>query len=133
VEGHIRPARNPNMVDDYFVAPSCLRRYHHGPLAPYIDGLTMFLHDRGYKRSSVRLVLCLVSRFNSYAAGAGVREANEIDEALVSRFLRRLLAEGRFRDAPRAMKHMLEYLRRSGSSARFRSTTGRARSWVLSC
>lgn len=114
MEGHIRPARNPNMVDDYFVAPSCLRRYHHGPLAPYIDGLTMFLHDRGYKRSSVRLVLCLVSRFNSYAAGAGVREANEIDEALVSRFLRRLLAEGRFRDAPRAMKHMLEYLRRSG-------------------
>jgi len=102
------------MLQHYFVAPSCLRRYRRGPMALHIDGLASSLHERGYARKTARLILCLTSKFSRYAEAKGVGQASEIDHGLVGRFLRQLPAEGRFQDAPRAMHHMLEHLRRSG-------------------
>lgn len=98
------------MLEHYFAAPWSLRRYRRGPMALHIDGLASSLRERGYARKSARLVLCLTSKFSRYAEAEGVSSASDVDEGVVERFLRQLPA-GRFRDAPRAMDHMLEHLR----------------------
>lgn len=100
------------MLEDYFTAPWCLRRLRRGPMAAHIDRLAASLRERGYKRKVIRWIVCLTGKFSRYAAAAGVDSASGVDEELVARFLRELPTR-RFRDAPRAMQHMLELLRRS--------------------
>jgi integrase/recombinase XerD len=101
------------MLDGYFKAPWGLRhRRSSGPLGPHLEGLAAFLHDRGYARRTVREVVWIVSRWGRYLEKAGIRHARHIEEDLAHRFLRRLAAVGPFRYGPRAVRLMLEHLRR---------------------
>jgi site-specific recombinase XerD len=101
------------MLEDYFTAPWCLRRLGRGPIASHINGLAASLRERGYTRKRIRWVVCLTGKFSRYAEAAGVDHASDVDEELVARFLQALPSR-RFRDAPRAMHHMLEQLRHDG-------------------
>jgi len=101
------------MLEKYFKAPCGIRR-HRGsrPLGPHVDGLAAFLQERGYARQSVRKVVWIVSRWGAFLEQAGIKQAKDVDEDLAGRFLTQLAAAGPFRHAPRAVRVMLEYLRR---------------------
>lgn len=101
------------MLEDYFMAPWCLSRLRSGPMAPHIDRFAASLGERGYTRGRIRWAMRLTARLSRYAESMGVDHASEISERLTVRFLKTLPA-GTLRDAPRAMRHMLEHLRREG-------------------
>lgn len=97
------------MLELYFDLRAVLERHRHGPLAPHMDSLASALHERGYARQSARMVLVRASGFSRYLDRIGIKVASQISEALVMRFLRHL--EGSCRDAPRAIRIVLEHLR----------------------
>lgn len=100
------------MLELYFDRRAVLKRHRHGPLAPHMDSLASALHQRGYARGTARLVLVRASSFSRYLDRIGIRRATQINEALVGRFLRRLASKGSCADAPRAMRIVLDHLRR---------------------
>ncbi len=101
------------MLEDYFIAPWCLTRLRSSPMAPHIDRFTASLGERGYTRGRIRWALQLAARFSRYAESVGVDNVSKISERLTFQFLKTLPART-LRDTPRAMRHMLEHLRREG-------------------
>lgn len=102
------------MLEHYFMAPWCLTRLRSGPMAPHIDRFAASLGERGYTRGRIRWAMRLTARFSRYAESVGVDHASGISERLTFRFLKTLPVRT-LRDAPRAMRHMLEHLRREGT------------------
>ena len=42
------------MLEHLFVRPSVIARLRGGPLGPYVDDLTTFLHQEGYALSHIQ-------------------------------------------------------------------------------
>jgi len=96
------------MLESYFKFPERLARMRSGPLAEHIGDLAAKLYRRGFTRATGQRILSLTTRFNQFAAGAGVEDAAGIDEALLERFINEeLRAEGTFREAGGLLRHML--------------------------
>jgi len=103
------------MLESYFKSPERRAQMCSGPLAEHIGDLAAKLYRRGFTRATGQRILSLTTRFNHFAAGAGVEEAAGIDDALVERFINEeLRAEGTFREAGSLLRHMLEHLRSEG-------------------
>ena len=103
------------MLDYYFKQPWHLSRLRQGPFAEYLDRLAQELHSKGYCFKSSQRTLSLIGRFSIFAQEQGVDSASGINEALVEQFRKeRLAPQGPFKYAPRALRHMLDYLRSRG-------------------
>jgi integrase/recombinase XerD len=100
------------MLDLYFDLRAVLERYRRGPLAPHMDSLASALHERGYARTTARLVLVRARTFSHYLDRIGIKTAMHINEDLVGRFLRGLASKGPCADAPRAIRILLDHLGR---------------------
>jgi len=111
------------MLEFFFKSPTRLRQLRRGTLADHVDGLAAELRQKGYVKSSAQRVLSLTGRFSLFAQTEGVKNAEEITEALISRFLDdELPKNGAFKSAPNVMRHLLDYLRRHGLAALPRPT-----------
>jgi site-specific recombinase XerD len=101
-----------SMLKYFFQAPYQLRQLRRKPLSQQIEALAEKLHRLGFKRASGQCILRLAGKFNDFARSVGVETAEGIDERLVKHFFKKvLLSSGTFRDAPSAMRHLLEHLR----------------------
>jgi site-specific recombinase XerD len=80
-----------------------------------MDRLASALHTRGYARQTARLVLVRASTFSRYLSRIGIEKATQINEDVVGRHLRGLASKGSYAGAPRAMRIVLDHLRRSGA------------------
>jgi site-specific recombinase XerD len=98
----------------YFRFPSILGRHRAGSLGPYVDGLAAAMRERGYSRQYVRVVVCAATRFGEYLRAIGIGESREISDELAARFCADVQAQGPFRHGPRAIRMVLEHLRRDG-------------------
>ncbi len=101
-------------LEDYFDFPWILRRHRVGLLGPHADGLAAALRERGYARQSVRVVVCISTRFGEYLRKVGIKELNQVCDEVADRFCVRLQSRGRYRHAPRATRLVLEHLRQCG-------------------
>src|SRR5437667_12679173 len=106
------------MLEYYFPKPTRLRQLRRGPFGPHIDGLAAELRRAGYTSTVAPDILNHAGKFSGFALRSGITDASEIDEELVKRYLEDLALEGAFVWAPKAMRHVLEYLRRAGVIAR---------------
>ncbi len=99
------------MLELYFSKPTRIRQLRRGPLAPQIDSLAADLHRQGYSHRTARNVLGMASKLSCFARILGVTHPEEIDRALIDRFLGEELAtEGRFDQAPAAIHHLAQLL-----------------------
>src|SRR3954469_2854925 len=98
----------------YFHFPWILRRHRTGFLGPFADGLAAALREHGYSRQYVRVVVCVATRFSEYLRRIGIRDSRDIHDGLAARFCADLQAQGQFRHAARAIRIVLDHLRREG-------------------
>lgn len=98
----------------YFHFPWILRRHRTGFLGPFADGLAAALREHGYSRQYVRVVVCVATRFSEYLRRIGIRDSKDIHDGLAARFCADLQAQGQFRHAARAIRIVLDHLRREG-------------------
>jgi site-specific recombinase XerD len=102
------------MLDFYFASDVRKRQLRRGPLAKYLDGLAAEFQRECYARHTARRILSIVGQFSCYARLVGAA-AESIDERLVDRFLAdESVGDGVFQDGPKAMRHLLRYLRKQG-------------------
>ncbi|MDP8241270.1 MAG: hypothetical protein P9X24_19450, partial [Candidatus Hatepunaea meridiana] len=103
------------MLVYYFKQHWRLLQLRQGPFAEHLDGLARELHSKRYCHKGSQQTLSIIGRFSIFAQMQGIDSASQIDEALVERFLKEELApEGVFKYAPRALRHMMDYLRSKG-------------------
>ena len=97
------------MLELYFNHPDRLCDLRQGPLAKRIDDFAAELYKLGYSRSTGRRHLRIVGKFSKFAQAGGIKNAEQIDEKLIERFINRKSISGNMRsDAKRAMRHMLK-------------------------
>ena len=106
------------MLEHFFMSRARLRQIRSGPLSEHIDGLADVLYRRGYAQRTARPILSLAGKLSRFARATGIDDVEQIDKAVVERFLEKLASEGTFRDAPNAMRHMMGHLRAQGVIAR---------------
>ena len=101
------------MLEFYFKSPTWMHEMRCGILGEHFDNFAVELSELEYARFTARHILMLMGKFSRFAQAAGVNNAKQIDEVLVARFLNeKLPSEGAYKDAPNAMRHMMEHLRR---------------------
>jgi integrase/recombinase XerD len=103
-----------NMLDFYFDSVVRKRQILHGPLAEHINGLAAEFQQASYARTTARRLLSIIGQFNGYMRLVGL-DPDDIDEVAAARFLEdALVPDGFCREGPRAMRHLLGYLRSRG-------------------
>lgn len=102
------------MLDFYFESRVRLSQLRRGCLGKHLDGFAAELQRNSYARNTARRILSVAGQFSSFAGAAGVA-AEDIDADVVGRFLDdALVGQGLLQDAPKAVRHLLGYLRRRG-------------------
>ena len=102
------------MLELYFKAPWCVRRYRDGLLGEHLDDLVSWLRERGYRRQSAQQILLTAHRFGRYASAHGTVAARQIREELVGRFVAKFKLRRHRQEAGCAMRRLLAYLRARG-------------------
>jgi site-specific recombinase XerD len=97
------------MLDFYFDSTVRKRQLRRGPLVEPLDGLAAEFQCASYAGTTARRYLSIIGQFSGYLRLLGLA-VDDIDEVVVARFL----ADGFFQEGPAAMRHLLDYLRRSG-------------------
>ena len=97
------------MLSFYFSSTTRIRQFKHGPLAEHIEALAAEFQRSNYSRDTVRRSLSIIGQFNNYLRLLGL-PVTDIDEVVTSKFLDDAFISG----ASVAMRHLLDYLRRSG-------------------
>ena len=102
------------MLSFYFTSEVRKRQLCRGPLAEHIDGIAAEFQHASYSTLTARRVLSLIGQFSNYMRLLGL-VVKDIDEATIQGFLDdALFSEGFIKEGPRAMHHMLGYLRSRG-------------------
>ena len=102
------------MLDLYFDSKLRRRQLRRGPLAEHIEGLAMEFQRASYARTTAQRILSIVGQFSDYMRLVGL-ELVDVDETTVDRFLEdSFVAEGFCQEGPKAMRHLLAYLRCRG-------------------
>lgn len=102
------------MLDFYFSSEGRKRQFYKGPLSDHLDGLAAEFQQYSYARTTARRILSLIGQFNRFMGLVGLT-LDELDESAVERFLEDVLvADGFCQDGPRAMHHLLGYMRSRG-------------------
>src|SRR5262247_2048251 len=69
--------KEKHMIEHFFVHTPVVARLRGGPLGPYLDDLTMILHQQGYAPSSIQRCLRTGDRFGRWLHGQGYEPAIE--------------------------------------------------------
>ncbi|KKL46314.1 hypothetical protein LCGC14_2346810, partial [marine sediment metagenome] len=103
------------MLDYFFRSPIRIVQLRHGPLAHLIDEFAAALYRRGYSRRVGKIILRIAARFSSFLKGCGVEDPDKLDKCVVQQFLAKgLSSKTARRDAPNAIRHLLDYLHGRG-------------------
>ena len=101
------------MLEDYFAVPAAVQRLRSSALGPHLDAFCAWLADLGYRRSTIRFKLWVVSRLTCWMTDEHVAIV-DLDERRVDEFIDVRQRRGRtcsgFR---RTLLQLLERLRLS--------------------
>ncbi len=100
------------MIAQCFARTSVITRLRRGPLGSHLDALATTLHQHGYAPDSIRRALRAGEQFGQWLSQQGSAIA-EVDEALVSRYIRTLPPPpvGQWPKAAAGLPHLLQYWR----------------------
>ena len=102
------------MLDFYFSSEGRKRQFRKGPLSEHMDGMAAEFQQSSYARTTAQRILSVIGQVNRFIGLVKVT-LDEVDESVAERFLEdALVADGYCRDGPRAMHHLLGYLRSRG-------------------
>lgn len=102
------------MIDQFYSHPSSSERLHPGPLGTYIDVFAQHLVEQGYAKWTIEEKIRVVTGFSRWLQ-SGEREAENLDEQVVSEFLRYRRRKGLSRHgALPALRDLLRHLRYAG-------------------
>jgi len=103
------------MLEFYYRSQPCISQMRCGLLSEHLDGLAQEFHLKGYQFRTGQQILRVAGQLSIFAQSRGIENASQIDSILVEQFLKEKLAvEGKFKSAPNALRHMLDYLQRKG-------------------
>ncbi len=102
------------MIDQFFSNPKVLKRLHFGPLGSHIDSFSQILIVQGYKTSTAKQKIRIVSDLSCWLDQQGL-SVKDLDETTFNEFL---LTRGRrgsiFKIEPPTLRQLLKHLRESG-------------------
>lgn len=102
------------MINHFFSNPKVLKLLHFGPLGPHIDSFAQILMEQGYKRSTAKQKIGIVSDLSRWLDRQRL-SVEDLDEIKLNKFL---LYRGRrgsiFKIEPPTLRELLEHLREIG-------------------
>ena len=112
-----------------FIDPNLLHRLRVGPLAPYLDAYLKHIEQEGFLPSSAPMQMYAIARFSKWLCDQSF-ELRQVDEATISRFLRR--DRGIVHSGESAtLRRLLAMLRRIGVALATTSEPGNCRQRFL--
>jgi integrase/recombinase XerD len=102
------------MIDHFFSNPKVLQRLHLGPLGIHIDSLAQILMVQGYKRSTAKQKIRIISDFSHWLDRQKLNVKN-LDEKRLNEFLLCRRSRGPiFKIEPPTLRDLLKHLREMG-------------------
>ncbi len=102
------------MINQFFSNPKVLKRLHFGPLGSHIDSFSQILIVQGYKTSTAKQKIRIVSDLSCWLDQQGF-SVKDLDETTFDEFL---LYRGRrgsiFKIEPPTLRQLLKHLRETG-------------------
>lgn len=103
------------MLEDFFVVPVAAQRLRDGALGVYLDGFCAQLVELGYRHTTIRHTLWVVSSLTAWMAGERV-SVRDLDERRMEEFLDARRRRGwTWRRLGRSLHLLLEWLRVAGA------------------
>src|SRR4051794_7242610 len=103
------------MLESYFKAKKYISALREAPFGKYIDGFSLELEHLGYGREYIQRILGKTGHFNLFAGRAKIKGPAQIDEKLMSRFIKKTATSKHMKgEIVRANKHFLKYLKQHG-------------------
>lgn len=77
------------MLESYFKSRKYISGLRETPFGEWIDGFSVELARLGYARKTARRMLWKIGQLNKYSRSARIKEPAQINERLISRFIRK--------------------------------------------